>query len=95
MEFDGQTINWPPLFKGEKYDYLKLRMTTSFLEFNNVDLLKVIKKCTSSLLDFSSEISLTMILGMKRRRHYINLMPKLDTSLCALYLKTRSLKFML
>ena len=50
MEFEDQVVNRPPLFKGEKYDLWKLRMPP-FLEFSNVDLLSIVKKDISRILD--------------------------------------------
>jgi len=49
MDSEGQSINCPLLFKGEKFELSKLKMTT-FLEYCNVDLLYGNETGVSSLL---------------------------------------------
>jgi len=50
MEFKGQAINRPSMFKGEKYETWKLKMII-FLEYNCIDLLEVIENDIPSLFD--------------------------------------------
>jgi len=49
MDSEGQFINRPPLFKGEKFELWKLKVT--FMEYCNIDLLEVIETGVFSLLD--------------------------------------------
>jgi len=55
--YEGQDINHPPLFKGEKIELWKFKMTT-FLEYRDIDILKVIEIGIPSLLDASGKFLL-------------------------------------
>ena len=93
MEFESQVVKRPPLFKGEKYDLRKLMMT-SFLEFSNIDILTIVKRGISRILDSSRNV-LNMNHGTRKKRHYTTSMPKSDIFTCACCMKKKYLKFML